>query len=72
MILGPYGCIGKPLALMELRTVIATLVTRFDVDFAPNVIPEEYLLQTKDEFVLHPAELKLVFKPVVSGKSRTR
>ncbi|KPI34912.1 Tryprostatin B 6-hydroxylase, partial [Cyphellophora attinorum] len=31
---GPYGCIGKNLALMELRTVTAQLLDRFEVKFA--------------------------------------
>ncbi|KAA8568678.1 hypothetical protein EYC84_007681 [Monilinia fructicola] len=31
---GPYSCVGKQLALMELRAVVARVVTRFDVRFA--------------------------------------
>ncbi|KAF9269322.1 high nitrogen upregulated cytochrome P450 monooxygenase 2 [Marasmius fiardii PR-910] len=30
---GPMNCVGKQLALLELRCVIATLVQRFDMDF---------------------------------------
>ncbi|KAH6715639.1 L-ornithine-N5-monooxygenase [Leptodontidium sp. MPI-SDFR-AT-0119] len=33
---GPYRCIGRPLALMQLRLVIAECVTRFDIEFPPG------------------------------------
>ncbi|KAM7196881.1 Cytochrome P450 [Naviculisporaceae sp. PSN 640] len=31
--IGQYGCIGKPLAIMSMRTTIARIVTMFDISF---------------------------------------
>ena len=31
---GTYNCIGKPLALMTLRTTVAKIIRRFDIGFA--------------------------------------
>jgi cytochrome P450 family 628 len=33
-ILGPYDCVGKQLALMEIREAVAKLVTCFDMELA--------------------------------------
>ncbi|QSZ30648.1 hypothetical protein DSL72_000206 [Monilinia vaccinii-corymbosi] len=40
---GAYSCVGKQLGLMELRAVIARLVTRFDVRFAEGELGEKLL-----------------------------
>lgn len=60
--LGPMGCIGKPLALMELRNAIAKLLTNFDVEFAPGEDGKRLLFETRDHFTLGMAPMKLVFK----------
>ncbi|KAL9092427.1 MAG: hypothetical protein Q9159_000935, partial [Coniocarpon cinnabarinum] len=59
---GVYGCIGKPLALMEIRTIVAKILTRFDVDFAPGEDGHRLLFETRDHFTLGLAPLKLVFR----------
>ncbi|KAB8225023.1 cytochrome P450 [Aspergillus novoparasiticus] len=33
---GPYTCIGKPLALMNIRVTIARLITTFDMELPPG------------------------------------
>ena len=33
-LIGTYGCVGKQVALMELRTVLSKLVLAFDIEFA--------------------------------------
>ncbi|KAF7879414.1 hypothetical protein EAF04_000610 [Stromatinia cepivora] len=38
---GNYSCIGKQLALMELRAVVARIVMRFDVGFAEGEVGEK-------------------------------
>lgn len=58
---GVYGCIGRPLALLEIRTVVAKLVTIFDVGFAPGEDGHELLYKTRDHFTLGMGSLKLVF-----------
>lgn len=52
---------GKQLALMELRTVISLLVTRFDVSLAPGEDGSTLLNDTKDTFTVRLGALQLVF-----------
>jgi cytochrome P450 len=59
---GTYSCIGKQLALMELREVIARIVTQFDIAFAPGEDGTVLFEKTKDVFTLEVAPLKMVFK----------
>ncbi|KAK8189111.1 putative P450 monooxygenase [Phyllosticta capitalensis] len=59
---GVFGCIGKPLALMELRLVIAKLLVAFDIAFAPGETGDDLLNKTRDHFTIECGGLKLVFK----------
>lgn len=59
---GSSSCIGKNLALLELRTVTAKLITRFDVQFAPGEDGSRLLTKTLDHFTLTPGDLKLIFE----------
>lgn len=34
--LGPYNCIGKPLAMMNMRLTLARIIMRYDLSFAPD------------------------------------
>ncbi|KAJ5758202.1 Cytochrome P450 [Penicillium nucicola] len=58
---GPYSCVGKQLALMELRRVTAKIVTRYDVSFAEGQSEMDYLDGFRDAFTTVPASLKVVF-----------
>jgi cytochrome P450 len=58
---GVYSCVGKQLALMELRGVIARAVTQFDIGFAPGEDGTNLLTKTRDVFTLDLAPLNLVF-----------
>ncbi|KAH8797552.1 cytochrome P450 monooxygenase-like protein [Hyaloscypha sp. PMI_1271] len=58
---GPYSCVGKQLALMELRNVIARIVTEFDVKFAPDEDGTALLEKSTDTFTIALAPLMLVF-----------
>ncbi|KAH9208989.1 cytochrome P450 [Leptodontidium sp. 2 PMI_412] len=60
--IGRYGCIGKNLALMELRTVTALLVSKFDVSFAPGEDGNTLLEKSEDYFTIGLKELMLQFK----------
>jgi tryprostatin B 6-hydroxylase len=64
---GPYSCVGKQLALMELRTVIALLVTHFDVNFAPGENGDRLINDSKDFFTITISDLDLVFTPRKTG-----
>lgn len=61
--LGRFSCIGKNLALMELRYVIALLVSRFEVSFAPGEDGSRVEGEMKDQFAAAPGRLDVVFKP---------
>lgn len=58
---GTYSCIGKQLALMELRIVTARIVTQFDISFALGEDGTELFEKTKDVFTLEVASLRMVF-----------
>ncbi|KAL4861311.1 hypothetical protein BDV12DRAFT_208149 [Aspergillus spectabilis] len=58
---GEFNCIGRPLALMNLRTTVARLIMEFDVKFAPGEDGSRFLGDAKDNFVLYLGELDLVF-----------
>jgi cytochrome P450 len=61
---GPGNCVGRSLALHEMRTVLAALVRRFDFQFAPGFQPEAWTAQLKDFYILTRGHL-----PVVLSKS---
>jgi cytochrome P450 len=58
---GAYACIGKQLALTELRLTIADLVMRFDISLAPGETGKALMEESKDWFTWGVAELRLVF-----------
>lgn len=59
---GPFNCVGKQLALMELRTVITLLITNFDVHLAPGEDGTALIKESKDSFTLRMGDLNLVFE----------
>ena len=60
--MGKFGCIGKQLALNELRTVISKMVLEFDVELAPGEDGHKLLNESMDVFTMSNAELRLVWK----------
>lgn len=61
--IGPYGCIGKQLALMELRTMTTLLVTQFDIAFASGEDGSDLVNKSQDLFTVSLADLKVNFTP---------
>ncbi|KAF7513029.1 hypothetical protein GJ744_011295 [Endocarpon pusillum] len=59
---GSYGCIGRPLALLNVRTTIAKLIMEFDVSFAPGEDGMMLEANTRVHFTAGLGELNLVFK----------
>lgn len=50
---GPTGCVGKKLAWMEMRLMLANFIGRFDANFAPGFDPEKYVRECiKDTFTM--------------------
>lgn len=60
--LGRYGCVGKQLALMQLRAVIARLAFDFDVEFADGEDGVAFDRESMDTFTFTLGELRVVFK----------
>ena len=71
---GPYSCIGRPLALMNLRTTVARLIMNFDVKFprAGHDYGRSFEAGTREHFTLCPAELKMCFEKRREGDLRGR
>lgn len=60
---GPYACVGMALAMMELRYATARIVSRFDVELAPDCSPSAFKKGMFDVFTLVAPGLRLVFRP---------
>lgn len=60
--MGPFGCIGKSVALMELRTVTTRLVKKFDMALAPGEDGQRLLYATRDHFTVDPGHVEVTFK----------
>ncbi|KAK4165553.1 cytochrome P450 [Cladorrhinum sp. PSN259] len=60
--IGPYNCIGKPLALMNIRSVISKLVCNFDIDFAPGEDGSRVEKEAVDNFIVRIGPVDLTFK----------
>lgn len=65
--LGPYGCPGRPLALMQLRLVVADVVSRFDIEFPTGEDGSNFIDNVKDHFTWDLSDLMLCFKPREQG-----
>ncbi|RAK94837.1 cytochrome P450 [Aspergillus ibericus CBS 121593] len=59
---GPYGCIGKPLALLNVRTTLARLVTTFDFEYAPGEDGIGFEGKAKDSFTMGYGDLEILFR----------
>ncbi|KAK7056360.1 hypothetical protein VNI00_002914 [Paramarasmius palmivorus] len=60
---GPANCVGKRLALLELRFVVALLINRFELDFAAGWDVHSWEANLRDRFVMSKGELMVDMKP---------
>ena len=60
--LGKYYCIGKNLAYAEMRFVVALLVSKYDVSYAPGEDGRAVEEDMVDQFTAAPGALRLVFR----------
>ena len=60
---GPANCVGKNLAMVEMRIVVATLVTRFDLHISHEYNPMDWHKDQEDFFALKNGRLPVVLKP---------
>ncbi|KKK24515.1 hypothetical protein ARAM_002351 [Aspergillus rambellii] len=61
--IGPYSCIGKPLALMNIRTTLARMIYEFDFGFAPSEDGTQFEKNAVEHVTFSMGELKLGFTP---------
>jgi hypothetical protein len=66
VIIGPFSCAGKQLALMEIRRVTVDLLSQYDVSFAKGQTHEAFYQGQQDVFTLVCGELQLLFTERVS------
>lgn len=62
--IGRYSCVGKNLALAEIRLVTAALVSKYDITFAPNEDGTSVWKDMRDQFTAVPGKLELLFSPL--------
>ncbi|KAK7932274.1 hypothetical protein PG985_002986 [Apiospora marii] len=60
--LGKHACIGKPMAMEELRSVLARLALQFDMGLASGQDWEEHQEKIMDHFTMSLPELYLTFR----------
>jgi cytochrome P450 len=60
-ITGASSCVGKNLALMELRYVVAQVVNRYDVALASGQNKQSFLDGKRDTFKLSLGQLNIIF-----------
>jgi len=60
---GVHSCLGKQLALNEMRLVIAKIVRNFDLEFGEQYDDQKFLRELKDHLVMAIGELNMVFIP---------
>ena len=57
---GPYNCVGKNLALVEMKMLVCHLVQKLDFKFAEGADPEEYERMAEDKFIFVVGRLPTV------------
>ena len=60
---GSTGCVGKALALQEMRMVIVALLRRFDFVLAPSWDAAAWEREQKDYFVIQTGVLPVIVRP---------
>ncbi|EKM52101.1 uncharacterized protein PHACADRAFT_262568 [Phanerochaete carnosa HHB-10118-sp] len=57
---GPYNCVGKNIALAEIRQLLCHFMQKLDVHFADGTSPEQYEHAAEDMFIFVVGELPVV------------
>ncbi|KAF2131445.1 cytochrome P450 [Dothidotthia symphoricarpi CBS 119687] len=58
---GPYNCVGKALAMMELRSVLGRVISEFDVVLPTDFDSAKYWEGVKDHFTAGPPKQMVEF-----------
>ena len=59
---GPYNCVGKNLAMLELRSVLVHAMQRLELRFADGWDPLEWERELRDNFVADVWKLPVVIE----------
>jgi cytochrome P450 len=59
---GRYSCVGKALAMREMRIVVAMLVKKFEIAFWDDEDGTRLFADLRDQFTAAPGKLQLRFK----------
>ena len=59
--IGRTGCVGQGLAMTTLRLVLANVVKKFHINFAPGEDGSKILEDFRDTLTGHPGKLRLSF-----------
>lgn len=60
-LIGKFGCLGKQLAMNEMRVVISKMVLEFDVSLAPGEDGYQLLNNSEDVFTTNTGQLSVVW-----------
>jgi cytochrome P450 len=61
--IGAYSCVGKPLAMMELRVITATIAKNFDFTFAKGFDVAGFETSMTNDFTMTPPSVRVVASP---------
>jgi len=60
--LGKSSCIGKNLALTDIKLVVASIIRRYHISFTPGEDCHRVYTEMRDQFTIAPGPLSLRFK----------
>lgn len=60
---GPSICVGRNLALQEMRMVICLMMQRFDMKFSPDYDPQVWEENLEDFFIFKKGILPIILSP---------
>ncbi|CZR59340.1 related to pisatin demethylase cytochrome P450 [Phialocephala subalpina] len=60
--IGRYSCVGQRLAMRNISYIIALLISKYDIEFAPYDDGTRVIRDMQDNFTANPGQLDLIFK----------
>jgi cytochrome P450 len=57
---GPWNCVGKNLALLEMKIVLTHMMQKLNIRLQDGYNPEDWLEQMEDKFVLKTGSLPII------------
>ena len=67
--IGPFNCVGRNLALLQLRIALALVTRKFDIELATGETGRGLMEESVDAFTMTTGALWLVFKERETGKA---